>query len=399
MKIRFNRWYNAVLTVLLSMLGFGCSSSEDPGDSEIISMYGAPTANYVFKGTVTDEAGTPVQGIKTSLKNVYDWGDRIGIEGIDSVLTGVSGDYQIKVLNKIEVTQGITKIIVEDIDGESNGEFLTDTIDIAKDKAVQTKMGDGNMSLGTYEITQNIRLKKNTCEGIVIDPDGIIDNQFSEEYHTESFGGYTYTYDESNRIVRIDFYNAETDQKDKLDSCPSSFDDIKHLFPMSEGNEVRIDGTTKTISLSGDTIEYGEIFQHYYKDIPVDHFNSDTHYLITPKGKRMIWARTSAFFDIKDLDPTPKISEQQAREIFANYQNVSINDFWQCNLKIKEYSTRKNGVVVRKHVLVYDIANPYDPYVLMQTGGFCETEVTIPYALIDAHTGHIIAGYKITITQ
>ena len=36
MKVRFNRWYNAVLTALLSMLGFGCSS-EEPMD-----MYGPP---------------------------------------------------------------------------------------------------------------------------------------------------------------------------------------------------------------------------------------------------------------------------------------------------------------------------------------------------------------------
>ena len=25
MKVRFNRWYNAVLTALLTMLGYGCS--------------------------------------------------------------------------------------------------------------------------------------------------------------------------------------------------------------------------------------------------------------------------------------------------------------------------------------------------------------------------------------
>ena len=388
MKVRFIHWYNAILTALLSMLGYGCSTTSNEPE-----MYGTPTADYIFKGRVTDEAGVPIQGIKTSLKQVFKSDNGTYVEGLDSMLTGASGDYQLKYDGMIEHQ---SKLIVEDIDGEANGgKFLSHTIDIDfKNNAIQIKNGDNSWYQGTYEITQDIRLK-NIGECIVIDPDGIIDNQFSEEYHTESFDGYTYTYDESNRIVRIDFYNAGADRQDKLDSCPSSFDEIKHLFPMSEGNEVRIDGTTKTISLSGDTLEYGEIFQHYYKDIPVDHFNSDTHYLITPKGKRMIWARTSAFFDIKDLDPTPAVSEQQAREIFANYQNVSINDSWQCNLKIKEYSTRKNGVVVRKHVLVYDIANPYDPYVLMQTGGGCMTGVTIPYALIDAHTGHIIAGYKI----
>ena len=58
MKVRFNRWYNAVLTALLSMLGYGCSSSEDPTDA---LMYGVvPVAEYQIRGQVTDEAGTPV---------------------------------------------------------------------------------------------------------------------------------------------------------------------------------------------------------------------------------------------------------------------------------------------------------------------------------------------------
>ena len=61
MKVRFNRWYNAVLTALLSMLGFGCSSSED---QTYVAMYGAPADRFQIRGQVTDEAGTPIQGIK-----------------------------------------------------------------------------------------------------------------------------------------------------------------------------------------------------------------------------------------------------------------------------------------------------------------------------------------------
>ena len=60
MKVRFNRWYNAVLTALLSMLGFSCSSDEPEEYGPIVLEYGVPHADYIVKGTVTDETGTPI---------------------------------------------------------------------------------------------------------------------------------------------------------------------------------------------------------------------------------------------------------------------------------------------------------------------------------------------------
>ena len=57
MKVRFNRWYNAVLTALLTLLGYGCSSSSDDSDVE---MYGVLASYYVIQGSVTDEAGNLV---------------------------------------------------------------------------------------------------------------------------------------------------------------------------------------------------------------------------------------------------------------------------------------------------------------------------------------------------
>ena len=47
MKLRSHRWYNAVLAALLSMLGYGCSSSDEPVE------YGTPHADYMIKGQVT----------------------------------------------------------------------------------------------------------------------------------------------------------------------------------------------------------------------------------------------------------------------------------------------------------------------------------------------------------
>ena len=149
MKVRFNRWYNAVLTALLSMLGYGCSTSEDP---TYVQEYGVPITEYQIKGQVTDEAGTPVQGIKTSLKEIFLSADeKLDFWGIDSIQTDASGRYQLNSYG----SNKYKKLIVEDVDGEANGgEFLSDTLDIDDEKAVKI---DGTYS---YELNMNINLKK-----------------------------------------------------------------------------------------------------------------------------------------------------------------------------------------------------------------------------------------------
>ena len=159
MKVRFYRWYNAVLTALLSMLGYGCSSSEDPLDMYGTPVeYGAPHADYIVKGLVTDEADFPVQGIKTSLKQVDKTEVGTITFGMDSIQTNETGSYELRYMG---LPQTDIKLIAEDVDGEVNGgEFLSDTLDIDFNKAVQTKEGDGRWYGGVYEVTQDVKLKK-----------------------------------------------------------------------------------------------------------------------------------------------------------------------------------------------------------------------------------------------
>ena len=162
MKVRFYRWYNAVLTVLLSMLGYGCSTSSEE-DVEMYGVlvveYGTPYAEYRVKGQVTDESGVPINGIKTSAKNVVASG-MSGVHGfgLDSVQTDASGQFAVSF--RCFPGNPETKLIVEDIDGDANGgEFLSDTLDIDFNKAVQTTKGEGWYE-GSFEITQDIKMKK-----------------------------------------------------------------------------------------------------------------------------------------------------------------------------------------------------------------------------------------------
>lgn len=158
MKVRFNRWYNAVLTALLSILGYGCSSEEPMDMYGTVVEYGAPNVDYVIRGTVTDETDTPIQGIKTVLKDMPDNYPDYAY-GIDSAMTDAAGKYQIE--TRVYLGQDGQKLIVEDIDGEANGgEFLSDTIDITKLEAKKIGESDGNWNNGKYEIKADVKLKK-----------------------------------------------------------------------------------------------------------------------------------------------------------------------------------------------------------------------------------------------
>ncbi|MBO4718366.1 MAG: radical SAM-associated putative lipoprotein [Prevotella sp.] len=158
MKVRFNRWYNAVLTTLLSMLGYGCSSEEPMDMYGTVVEYGAPNVDYVIRGTVTDETDTPILGIKTVLKEIPDNYPNYTYS-IDSAMTDATGKYQIE--TRIFLGQEGQKLIVEDIDGEANGgEFLSDTIDISKIEAKKIGEGDGKWNSGKYEIKADVKMKK-----------------------------------------------------------------------------------------------------------------------------------------------------------------------------------------------------------------------------------------------
>ena len=154
MEVRLNRWYNTLLTVLLSMLGFGCSSCDD----DFVAEYGTPHADYTLKGLVTDEAGTPVRNIKTSAKILDKTGAGTYIGEIGTVQTDESGRY---VLEYDGMARADLKIVVEDIDGEANGgDFLNDTIDVDFHKSLKVAEGDNHWYSGKYELTTDVKLKK-----------------------------------------------------------------------------------------------------------------------------------------------------------------------------------------------------------------------------------------------
>lgn len=65
---------NKLIWMLLSLLGFAsaCSDKEkDEDQNGNLCMYGCPSVTFSVKGTVTNEAGQPIPGIRVGIKDTY----------------------------------------------------------------------------------------------------------------------------------------------------------------------------------------------------------------------------------------------------------------------------------------------------------------------------------------
>ena len=62
-----------------------------------------------------------------------------------------------------------------------------------------------------------------------------------EQYTTSEENGLSITRDESGRVRYIVVFRPDQDGVEKLLNAPTSFDDIRYLFPLSEGNEIKIE--------------------------------------------------------------------------------------------------------------------------------------------------------------
>lgn len=213
-----------------------------------------------------------------------------------------------------------------------------------------------------------------------------------EEQQTNSVeDGLTITRDESGRVSRIEAYLVGEDNLEKLMSAPESFDDIKHLFPLSDGNEIRLINNGEINYFEekdalNHSIQYFEQYQQFYQDIPIYNAMGEIFYFMTNEGKRMSYGWFGPFVDVKNLKTTPDISETKARQTLANQLDEKRDDSWPCQMYIKEYSTRKDGKIQRDVRLIYAIDGPLAP--MLPDVWYCFPPHY--YAEIDAHTGQLL---------
>ena len=162
MRVRFNRWYNTLIASLLAMLGFdSCSNVTDAYE------YGAPYATYQIRGTVTDEEGNPIPGIKGRLGVVItnpDVSSTLYVAHGDSAVTDSEGHLIIDNISERThyLVPGRTVVELKDEDSEANGgDFSADTLNFDDMKKTQLEKGDGwYQGKFEYSFTQKLNKKK-----------------------------------------------------------------------------------------------------------------------------------------------------------------------------------------------------------------------------------------------
>ena len=61
----------ALISALLGMLGYSACGSKDEEDDRMVCLYGQPHANFRVEGSVLNEEGSPIAGVKVYVRDHY----------------------------------------------------------------------------------------------------------------------------------------------------------------------------------------------------------------------------------------------------------------------------------------------------------------------------------------
>lgn len=151
-SFRIFRWLSVTI---LGLLGFSaCGGDDDDGPSSTPSAYGTPTANYIYRGTVTDEEGNPIEGIDVKLNGVV-----MGSLNASLVIkTDKNGVFRTGYLNTSQTR--VETIDFVDRDGEANGgDFESLTLEVKDLESKKVSEGSGWYE-GEFEVQANVQLEK-----------------------------------------------------------------------------------------------------------------------------------------------------------------------------------------------------------------------------------------------
>ncbi len=155
MKRDLYRFLNMLLTSILSVMGFSSCGDEETIDGNG-EEYGTPTAEYIFRGKVTDQEGNALPNVKVSYVNKYiDEGQPFIVE--DSLTsTDEDGKYVARPrISYWESESGLSFSLGDDVYKDT---FLTHS-DLAPLKDGNGKWFNGR-SENTIDITLDIHAGK-----------------------------------------------------------------------------------------------------------------------------------------------------------------------------------------------------------------------------------------------
>ncbi len=152
---------NGLLGSLLAVMGFSACEK----DLIITPMYGAlmpddsPYADFMIKGTVTNEADEPVPDIQIRSPWRVTYYDKIYTLKEDTVYTDANGEFTYAFQLGDSTRDRDVPLLIEDIDGEANGgSYAPDSVSVSFDGVELT--GGKGWYMGKAEKEVNIRLKE-----------------------------------------------------------------------------------------------------------------------------------------------------------------------------------------------------------------------------------------------
>ena len=156
MKNLFYTTVGTLFSTALAALGFSSCNLNTPQPCE----YGTPIIKFRVVGQVTDEKGTPIQGIKVPvLRQSGIRYHQLSKECNDSAFTDTQGNFTTQVIRDHSIDKQL--VVVEDIDGDQNGgKFETDSIKFSELQNKRIKPGTGSWNWGEYELSGKIKLQK-----------------------------------------------------------------------------------------------------------------------------------------------------------------------------------------------------------------------------------------------
>lgn len=149
MKNLINKLIRLLCVSVIGLLGF--SSCEEHSDE-----YGTPITNFLYWGTVTDEAGNPIEGI-----NVIMSGNILGMPNVKLKTESYDGEkYNFSTGIFSTADTHIATIDFVDVDGEENGgDFQSVTI-TPQDMVEESRFDDMPPRGTLKEYKATIKLKK-----------------------------------------------------------------------------------------------------------------------------------------------------------------------------------------------------------------------------------------------
>ena len=152
MKNFFVKLTKMLSVAVLGVMGFS-ACSDDPRSGAV--AYGTPTADYKYLGSVTDEAGNPIEGINVVMSGVINATAHSSL----TLKTDKYGKFSTVPLSATATR--IETIDFVDVDGpDKGGDFQSQTITLQDMKRTQVKEGDNAWYVGEFEYSADVKLKK-----------------------------------------------------------------------------------------------------------------------------------------------------------------------------------------------------------------------------------------------